>query len=126
MRRSVGEWLQASIRGYQPHARASDPQTSHDAVPHNITEQMLRVLRGYADGVARTDHDAYTRVGMFYGDRQRCTDLRDDGLIERVPDPVQPPDGEKTVYLRGKTPSGKAGYLCVITPAGRQYLKDNT
>jgi hypothetical protein len=95
------------------HARNSDPATSHEAVPKNITAQMRRVLRGYRDGEARLDHDAYRIVGLtvdMNGARQRCSDLRRFKLIERT--------GE-----RGKTPSGKAGYLCRITPAGLKYLK---
>jgi hypothetical protein len=99
------------------HARTGDPWTSHAAVPKNITAQMIRVLKGYRDGVMRTDHDAYAIVSMdveMNGARQRCTDLRHAGFIERVT-----VDG---VLLRGKTPSGKYGYLCRITPAGRDYL----
>jgi hypothetical protein len=96
---------------YIPHARASDPDTSHEAVPVHITAQALRVLRAYQDGVALLDHDAYRRAGFGPNarDGQRCSDLRFHGLIERT--------GE-----RDFTPSGKRGYLCRITPAGRAYL----
>jgi hypothetical protein len=95
------------------HARPSDPETSHEAVPHNITEQCYRVLRAYRNGQALLDHDAYRLVGLdveFNGARQRCTDLRHALMIERTGD-------------RGRTPSGKAGYLCRITQAGLDYLR---
>lgn len=86
-----------------------------------ITTQMTHVLRyGYGDGVARTDHAAYEAAGMnveMNGARQRCTDLRHAGFIERVTI-----DG---VPQRGKTPSGKEGYLCRITQAGRDHLGGN-
>jgi len=95
------------------HARRSDPATSHEAVPKNISAQALRVLWGYRDGDAILDHAAYTRVGMDKTSsrlaHQRCSDLRRAGHIERT--------GE-----RGRTPSGKAGYLCRITPTGLDYL----
>jgi hypothetical protein len=99
-----------------PHARRGDPATSHEAVPKNLPAQALRVLRGYRSGDAILDHDAYRRIGLAHSGwtHQRCSDLRKRGLIERVE-----VDG---VYLRGKTPSGKAGYLCRITKAGRDYL----
>jgi SNF2 family DNA or RNA helicase len=92
------------------HARFDDPQTSFDAIPRNIVGQMLRVLAAYADGVPRIDHDAYTSVGMSSQNRQRCSDLRHAGMIERT--------GE-----RGVTPFGKEAYLCVITPKGRAWLE---
>lgn len=95
------------------HARASDPATSHEAAASiNITAQALRVLRAYHQtDRALLDHDAYRLVGLG-GNRlchQRCSDLRAKGLIERT--------GE-----RAMTPSGKSGYVCRITPAGRIFL----
>ena len=101
------------------HARSTDPATSHEAIPRNLAAQCYRVLRGYRDGVARTDHDAYHLVGMtegVNGARQRCTDLRHAGYIVRAHD-------EDGYLLRGRTPSGKTGYLCHITPDGRAYLQ---
>lgn len=94
------------------HARTHDPDTSHEAVPGNISQQMKHVLRAYADGAELTDHAAYSKVGLtvaINGARQRCSDLRRVGLIERT--------GE-----RGMTPSGKSGYLCRITQKGRDFL----
>jgi hypothetical protein len=99
-----------------PHARNTDPDTSHEAVPSArvISAQMLLVLRVYAEAgnEAITDHEAYHRAGLVVemnGARQRCTDLRHAGFIERTGD-------------RGRTPSGKTGYLCSITQAGRDHL----
>jgi hypothetical protein len=95
------------------HARASDPSTSHEAAASTpVTAQALRVLRAYHEhDRALLDHDAYRLVGLG-GNRfchQRCSDLRTKGLIERT--------GE-----RAMTPSGKSGYVCRITPAGRRFL----
>jgi hypothetical protein len=94
------------------HARASDPATSHEAVPVNITEQARRILCSYRDDDALLDFDAYRLAGFgpYARDGQRCSDLRRAGFIERI--------GE-----RAQTPSGKFGHLCRITPAGHDYLK---
>jgi hypothetical protein len=98
-----------------PHARPSDPDTSHAAVPVNITEQGVRVLQAYRDGEALLDVEAYRRAGFgpTARDGQRCSDLRHAGLIERTGG-------------RGVTPSGKRGYLCRITAAGHDYLNTMT
>jgi hypothetical protein len=94
------------------HARTSDPATSHEAIPRNISGQALRVLWSYDGGAHLLDHRAYELAGLE--GHQRCSDLRATGLIERT--------GE-----RGRMPSGKAGYLCRITAAGRAYLgKENS
>jgi hypothetical protein len=94
------------------HARRSDPDTSYDAVPKDITAQALRVLRSYRTGRPLLDVDAYELAGFgpTARDGQRCSDLRDCGFIART--------GE-----RAKTPSGKAGHLCKITLAGLAYLE---
>jgi|SRR4051812_18780999 hypothetical protein len=94
------------------HARASDPLTSHEAVPVNITAQALRILRAYYEhDRAILDNDAYRLAGLesSRAKSQRCSDLRKVGFIERT--------GE-----RGQTPSGHSGYLCRITPEGRAFL----
>lgn len=92
------------------HARSTDPATSHDAVPDNISAQAWRVLHAYKFGRALTDHDAYRLVGLPDKlARQRCSDLRRWKMIERT--------GE-----RGRTPSGKSGYLCKITAHGTRWL----
>lgn len=94
------------------HARAGDPSTSHEAIPKNITAQALRILHAYRTGRPLLDVDAYELAG--YGpnarDGQRCSDLRQCGLIQRT--------GE-----RATTPSGKKGHLCRITPAGLAFLR---
>jgi hypothetical protein len=95
------------------HARATDPATSHEAAASiDLSGQALRVLRAYHEtDRALLDHDAYRLVGLG-GNRlchQRCSDLRAKGLIARTGD-------------RAETPSGKSGYLCRITRAGRIFL----
>jgi hypothetical protein len=90
-----------------PHVRTSDPDTSRMAVPANITLQAMKVLFAYRTGLALLDIEAYARVHMV--GHQRCTDLRRAGFIERV--------GKKLM------PSGKPGYLCRITTAGRDFLR---
>jgi len=93
------------------HARSSDPATSHEAVADiNITRQCFLILRSYRTGQLLTDHEAYRLAGFPSTlARQRCSDLRAKGLIERTNE-------------RGTTPSGKAGYLCRITKAGLDFL----
>lgn len=95
-------------------ARATDPDTSHEAAEAvDVTYQCWLVLRVYQTGWALLDHDAYRLAGLtvaINGARQRCSDLRQEGLIARTGD-------------RARTPSGRAGYLCRITPRGLDYLK---
>jgi hypothetical protein len=105
---SDDDW--SDLFGY--HARRSDPDTSHEAAASiDVTQQARRILRSYRDGQAILDIDAYRRAGFppHACDGQRCSDLRQLGMIERT--------GE-----RGTTPSGKSGYLCRITRAGLAYL----
>jgi hypothetical protein len=93
-----------------PHARLTDPLTSHEAIPVNLSLQAFRVLRAYIlVPYPLLDHDVGHLVGIPDG-HQRCSDLRKAGYIERT--------GE-----RRRTPSGAAGYTCRITPAGRAYLR---
>ena len=89
------------------YARNTDPDTSHAAVPHDTTAQARQVLRAYANGDLLLDEVAYERVGLT--GHQRCTDLRRDGLIQRID--------------RATTKLGKRGYRCRITFAGRLFLK---
>lgn len=96
-----------------PHARNSDPDTSHEAAEQlNITAQAIRVLQAYATGDELIDHEAYRIVGFPPGrtSHQRCSDLRDRGYIART--------GERRL-----TPSGKAAYVCRITEAGIGFLR---
>jgi len=94
------------------HARRTDPDTSFEAIPKDVTAQALRILRSYRTGEWLLDVQAYEHAGFgpTARDGQRCSDLRHAGYIERT--------GE-----RARTPSGKSGYLCRITPAGLAYLK---
>lgn len=96
------------------HARRGDADTSHEAVPVNITAQARRVLHSYRCNRPLTDHDAYRLAGFAPGriTHQRCSDLRFRGMIELT--------GE-----RGITPSGKSARLSRITTAGWSYLLDN-
>lgn len=93
------------------HARDSDPDTSHAAVPKHITEQALIILFAYRGGDPLLDVDAYRLAGFgpTARDGQRCSDLRSAGLIERT-------------GVKALTPSRKSGYLCRITPLGQDYL----
>ena len=94
-----------------PHARRTDPGTSHKAIPINLTEQAWRVLQAYATGRELLDHDAYELVGFGPNarDGQRCSDLREAGLIARTGN-------------RGVTPSGKGAALCRITEEGKNFI----
>ena len=89
------------------HARAGDPDTSHEAIPSNITEQAQHILQAYRNHDLLLDYKAYERMGMV--GHQRCSDLRKAKLIQRM--------------RRARMPSGKDGWQCQITPAGETYLK---
>ena len=97
-----------------PHARSDAAATSIEAAEAvDVSGQALRVLAVYRDGQPYLDHDAYRIAGLsvlINGARPRCSDLRHAGFIERTGG-------------RAATPSGRAGYVCVITEAGRNYLK---
>lgn len=94
------------------HARPTDPSTSHEAADSiDITRQCYLILRSYRTGQPLLDHDAYRLAGFPSTlARQRCSDLRVAGFIERTGD-------------RAQTPSGKAGFLCRITETGLDYLR---
>ena len=102
----------------KPHARRTDPDTSHEAVPsprvmHRQSIQLLREAYGPADRPL-LDHEAYDRSvyknlpKMRGKGHQRCSDLRAAGFI--------------AVVDRARMPSGKSGRRCVITAAGRAFL----
>ena len=95
-----------------PHARRSDPPTSREAVDSiNVTAQAVTVLFQYRKRDL-IDYDAYRLAGFpeYARNGQRCSDLRHAGYIERT-------------GKRGLTPTGRAGYVCRITPAGLAYLR---
>jgi hypothetical protein len=105
---------QFDLFGDEPEKRARrhDPDTSKDTARRiKIRSQCLQVLRGYRNGQALIDHDAYRLAGFPPGrtSHQRCSDLRDFGWIARTGD-------------RGPTPSGHSGYKCRITEAGMRVL----
>jgi hypothetical protein len=89
------------------------PDTSLAAAASvNVTASALKVLRVYGRlDRPLLDFDAYKHAfeRLASGIGARCHDLRKNGFIERT--------GEKA-----KTPSGRSGYLCVITEKGRRYL----
>lgn len=94
------------------HARAADPATSREAAQRvNITEQAARILDAYRAGPV-IDEAAYARARFppEARDGQRCSDLRQAGLIART--------GE-----RAKTSSGRKAYVCALTEAGREALR---
>ena len=99
--------------GDKPHARRSDPNTSHLAAASvRMTAQCIQILKVYATTqYPITDHNAYQLAGFDPKDhaRQRCSDLRQKGLIVRTGD-------------CGITPSGKSAKKCQITDAGREWL----
>ena len=95
-----------------PHARRSDPPTSHEAVESiNVTAQAHTVLLQYR-GRDLIDYDAYRLAGFpeYARNGQRCSDLRHAGYIERT-------------GKRGLTPTGRSGYVCRITSTGLNYLR---
>lgn len=97
-----------------PVARASDPETSHDAgeaVRQTSGTIRRALLLAYAANPAGlTDEEAGDIVGRD-GAWKRCSDLR------KVKPPLIAPTGE----LR-KGSSGHAMRVCAITDAGREAL----
>lgn len=94
------------------HARSTDPETSHEAVPKNLSGQAFDVLKAYRNGRPMTDMDAYVLAGFERGRlaHQRCSDLRRRKFIKWV-------DGDL-----GTSPSGKSAKISKITDAGLAYL----
>ena len=95
------------------HARADDPDTSHEAAATvDVSRQARRILAAYALGDALLDVEAYSRVGFPVTNNrgQRCSDLRSAGFIERTGN-------------RRRTANGKAAHECRITAAGLTYLR---
>jgi hypothetical protein len=95
------------------HARRHDPDTSKDTARRiRMHSQAERVLRAYAiTGRKLTDHDAYRLVGFPTGrtSHQRCSDLRDGGLIAWT--------GERAL-----SPSRHSARTCRITELGLRFL----
>lgn len=95
-------------------SRATDPETSHAAVPRNITAKNARgrLLCAYWRSVDATDEEAAEWAGISLASEyaKRCSELRDAGYIEPT----------------GVTRSGASGHqriVCQITVAGRVALQ---
>jgi hypothetical protein len=102
----------SDLFSWSERARRYDPDTSKETARRiAIWSQCIKVLRSYAGGRELLDHDAYRLAGFPSGrtSHQRCSDLRDQGFIERT-------------GRRGKTPSGHSGFLCQITGKGAAFL----
>lgn len=101
---------------YNPRARATDPDTSAEAVESiDVSKQALLVLKAYVlAGRDLMDWEAYRLAGFPPGrtSHQRCSDLRHKGHIERTDH-------------KGRTPSNKAAYYCRLTEQGRAYFREN-
>ena len=97
----------------EPRARRYDPDTSKETARRiRYLSQAIKVLKAYAiTGRELLDHDAYRLAGFPPGrtSHQRCSDLRDWGLIERT-------------GKRGLTPSGHSGTTSRITELGIRFL----
>ena len=89
-----------------PLFRASDPDTSRQAVPRRGS-QAMSILSLYLKGNL-TDEQA-VEVSGFVGGWKRCSDLRNLGFITDT--------GERRTLS-----SGKQGMVCAITPAGKEAL----
>jgi hypothetical protein len=95
----------------EPHARATDPSTSHAADRANRPKresQAVKLLRAYAEWGAMTDEEAARKAGIV-GGWKRCSDLRNAKAIVAT--------GE----LR-QTSMGVQAQVCVITGLGREML----
>ena len=89
-----------------PLFRATDPDTSRNAVPRRGS-QAMQILALYANRDL-TDEKAVELSGLN-GGWKRCSDLRSLGFIADT--------GERRTLS-----SGKQGMVCAITPAGKEAL----
>jgi hypothetical protein len=106
-----------SVLSPRQRTQRSAPDTSLAAAASvNVSASALKVLRVY-DRLNRPllDFEAYHHAfdKLASGIGARCHDLRHNGLIERT-------------GVRKNTPSGRAGYLCLITDKGRRYVKEHS
>jgi hypothetical protein len=95
-----------------PHARTSDDVTSHRAVPPNINQQCMQMLRAYKGQPVHglTAKEAEHLSGVSW---RRSSDLLNWGLIVNTP-----------VTRRCRfTNHGKPGRVRIITRAGLAMLK---
>jgi hypothetical protein len=95
----------------EPHARTTDPSTSHAADRANRPKresQAIKLLRAYAEWGEMTDEEAALKAGIV-GGWKRCSDLRNWKAIV--------PTGD----LR-QTSMGVQAQVCGITQLGREML----
>lgn len=95
----------------EPHARATDPATSHAADKANRPKresQAVKLLRAYAEWGPMTDEEAARKAGIV-GGWKRCSDLRNAKAIVATGD------------LR-QTSMGVQAQVCAITEMGRGML----
>ena len=95
----------------EPHARATDPATSHGADHANRPKresQAVKLLRANAEWGPMTDEEAARKAGIV-GGWKRCSDLRNAKAIVATGD------------LR-QTSMGVAAQVCAITELGRETL----
>ena len=97
----------------EKHARRYDPDTSFRTARRiKMYSQAVRVLKAYAITRRKlTDHDAYRLVGFPTGrtSHQRCSDLREFGLIRWT--------GERAL-----SPSRHSARTSEITELGLRFL----
>lgn len=102
-------------------ARASDPETSHDAAAEVNSRAYTRTLRkrlllayaAYPDGL--TDEEVCDITNTDYRGRRRCTDLRKMGLTAVA-------TREDGSIVKRPTESGCDAQVARITAKGRQLL----
>lgn len=102
--------------------RNTDPETSKEAWEHTATNakaQRIKLLRMYAEMEDATDDEVAFVADMLDGNNytKRCSDLRNQGLIE----PIRDEDGE---LLTRPGLSGRSRMLCQITSKGREALRE--
>lgn len=106
------DWPPIFEEGPETHARRYDPDTSHRTARRiKLRSQAIRVLNVYVrTGRDLCDFEAYRLAGFPPGrtSHQRCSDLRDWGLIYRT--------GE-----RGQTPSGNSAHRCRASELGVRF-----
>lgn len=109
----------------EPAARASDPETSHEAAalakfkasPHRIL-CLQALMRG-----PMTDFELATVTGLQQTSiGKRRLDCQRAGLVSHYLEPVVSGLREP-LPLKRKSPSGALAFVWEITPAGREYLE---
>jgi hypothetical protein len=95
-----------------PHARNTDDVTSHRAIPANLNDQCVAMLKAYKkyrrDGLTAKEAEYISGVSW-----RRSSDLKDWGFIENS-------DETRVCRFSGV---GKAGRVRVITTEGIERLR---